>query len=321
MCDPGEVLLYALSARKEVSWDNFKRYFDEVRRRVVIEGLGRARENASGQRWQVIRKLTCLGHIDLRFDPQDITISAAPPTLAVLPALGSSEAILCGARSPTTIAQLEQATTDIGVEVCVNSQVASSPYAPARVVLRAKDASLIRSVGKLTRLRVMDEPPARLLARISASAEDYIHELEWSSEPEVNWHQEDYDVERLRFRTPGERSSLVRLTRYQSPITSVWRYRMWRGSESAEVHDIDWGRYALLALAPKQVLRYDQERRDVLVPYGAPLPALLARALGLCSGFWPEDRQPGRGGRFYAFRDVPPSIFETIASKLDQIAT
>ena len=320
MYDPGEILLYALSARKEVSWSYFKRYFDEIHRRIAIEGLDRVRENASRQRWQVIRKFSCLGHIDVRFDPQDITIAAAPPALAILPALGSSEAILCGARSPTTIAQLEQAAAGTGVEVFVNSQVASSPYAPARVALRAEDASAIRSVGKLTRLRVMDEPPARLLARVSASVKDYMHGLEWSAETELNWHREDYDAKRLRFRTPGETSSLVRLTRYQSPITSVWRYRMWRDGESAEARDVDWGRYASLALESRQVLRYDEESQDVLVPYGAPLPALLARALGLCSGLWPGDRRLNRGGRFYAFRDVPPSIFETVASKLDQIA-
>lgn len=320
MCDPGEVLLYALSAREEVSWRNFRRYFDEVHRRIAMEGLGGGRESASGQRWQVIRKLSCLGHIDVKFDPQDITIAAAPPALAILPTLGPSEAVLCGARSPTTVAHLEEAAADAGVEVLVNSQVASSPYAPARVALRAEDSSVIRKVGKLTRLRVMAEPPARLLARISASVKDYIHGLEWSADAELNWHREDYDAERLRFQTPGETTSHVQLARYQSPITSVWRYRIWRAGESAEVRDLDWARYASLAVVSRQVLRYDEERRDVLVHFGAPLPTLLARALGLCSGLWPGDRQLDCGGRFYAFRDVPPSIFEAVAIKLGHIA-
>ena len=315
MYEPGEVLLYALSARREVSWRNFKQYFDAVHRRVLMEEHG----NASYRRWQFLRGLTCLGHIDLKFDHEDIRVVAAPPTLAVLPGLGSTEAILCGARSPTTVEQLEQVAADCGVEVSVKSQTSANPFAPTRVALRAEDTSLIRSVGKRTRLRFMSTPPARLLARISTSVQDYIRELEWSREPELNWRREDYDVERLRFQVPAVRSSQLRLTRYQDPVRSTWLYRLWRDGESAGISDVDWGRYAILALASKRILRYDRGMRDVLVPLGAPLPTLLARALGLCSGFWPEDRQSDRGTRSCAFRDIPPSILEMATSKLGQM--
>ena len=122
---------------------------------------------------------------------------------------------------------------------------------------------------------------------------------------------------------PSNRPPSTRLSRYQDPITTIWRYRLWRNGQFGELEP-DWGRYAILSACSKRILQYDQAKRDVLVPLGAPLPALLARALGLCSGYAPRTGQR-RGkrdsdfpNRYEIFRDVPPSLFRMVADKAGQ---
>ena len=320
MYDGGDILLFALSAKHKVSWSSFKQYFEEVRRRSVTTRLNETDYNAIAHRWHALRGLSGLGHIDLWFRTGDIQVVMAPPTLALLPVLGSCRAIVCGARTPGTSEKLKQATAAVGGEVTKSSQAAHSPYAPSRLELRVRDNALIEAVAGMTGMKYMDVPPARLLVGISASLRDYMRELTWSSEPELNWHREDFDTDRLRFRPSGETAPRYRLSRYRNPMTSVWHYRLWRDGESAEI-SLDWGRYAILAQSPRPILQYDQGKRKAFVPRGAPLPTLLARSLGLCSGYWPEmvdATQADRAKGYYAFRGVPPSIYHAVAAKVDQ---
>ncbi len=51
MYDNGDILLFALSAERQVSWAGFKRCFDEVHRRAVTAGQHQNSENATGHRW------------------------------------------------------------------------------------------------------------------------------------------------------------------------------------------------------------------------------------------------------------------------------
>ena len=322
MYSSGDILLFALSAQRQVHWRSFKKYFDEVQRTSIATGILEPGGNATAHRWQALRTLSCLGHIDIRFSPEGILIAAAPPTLATLPGIRSSRAILCGARSQTTVRKLEQAATKLGVETTVCSQSEASPYAPTRVELHSENASLIHAIAESTALRYLEVPPARLLAQISVSLQEYCQGLEWSEEPELNWRREDFHTGNLQF-LAGEVSQQRRLSRYQDPSTSIWRIRLWQNGKSAEI-DPDWGRYAVLSQVSPRVLQYDRENREALVPYGVPLPTLLARSFGLCGGYGPELKQITRLGgasssrRYVMYRDVPPSIFNSVANKVEQ---
>ena len=68
---------------------------------------------------QVLRTMSCLGHIDLHFGQDDIQVVGAPPVLAALPSRGGSKAVLCGVRSPSTVEKLQEVTTAVGVEIIV----------------------------------------------------------------------------------------------------------------------------------------------------------------------------------------------------------
>ena len=320
MFNSGEILLFALSARRRVPWPLFKRWFEEVYQREVMEGRTDAGEAAAGIRWQALRTLSCLGHIDLHFGEGGIQIVVAPPALAALPDRGMARAVLCGARSPGTIDSLRDSANAVDVDIAVRSSSDSNSYHPTRVELLAKTSAHIQDVAIGMNLLYVGVPPARSLARVAASLQEYGRELVWSRGSELNWRREDFDTHRLQFRPNDGELAQTRLSRYQNPITSIWHYRLWQNGESAEV-DPDWGRYFILALSSRNVLQYDPSAREVRVPYGAPLPALFARSLGLCSGHCSiqSERVSTRGmQRYYVFDDVLPSVFNAVANKLSQ---
>lgn len=321
MYDNGDILLFALSAWRQTSWRQFKQCFDEIQRKYVMASGYNPSETATSHRWQALRELSTLGHIDLQFGQDGIQVSTAPPILATLPGFGMPKAVLCGARSPHLIEELQSVSANSGVELAIESQSMASPYAPSRVELHAEDAARIKSVADNAGIEYMDTPPARLLAHISISLSEYLQSLGWSNDREINWRCEDFDTTRIQFRVPSESRPRLRLSRYQNPATTVWHYRLWQGDQSAEV-DLDWGRYAALAMESQRVLHYSPTRRKVLVPNGVPLPSLLARAFGLCSGHCPTLTEivcSNLAGRYREFRGVPPSVFNKVASKLDQI--
>ena len=320
MFNSGDILLFALSAKRRVSWPIFKQWFEEVHQKAIIEGQGEVDVRVASIRWQALRTMSCLGHIDLHFDKGDIQVVAAPPLLAALPSRGSTRAVLCGARSPNTVGKLQEAASTYGVEILVGSQEASNPYVPTRVALCADSTANIHDVAASIDLRFIDFPPARSLARVSISIQEYRKRLTWSKETELNWHREDYDPVRLQFLPRGETAPQTRLSRYQNPTTSIWHYQLRRSGEWTDI-ELDWGRYAILALSSHRVLKYDWSTRRVYVPLGAPLPTLLARAFGLCNGQFStlfECMQSQTAQRYYVYDDVPPSVFKTVANKLAQ---
>ena len=320
MYDSGDILLFALSARRKTSWREFKMFFEEAHRRTIASRASGLPESAARYRWPVLRSLACLGHIEVLFTANDIQVVAAPSTLALLPTLRSYEAILCGARSPGIVDRLSLVADRFGVEVSVSSQEAASPYAPTRVGIRAGTRECIKAVAEHIGIHYMDAPPSYLLASISISLQNYIEGLTWSGHRELNWRREDFDIGELRFSQMGETSLPYRLSRYQDPVRSVWRYQLWRDGKSLDI-DLDWGRHAVLALSSQRVLKYDYESRNALVPYGAPLPVLLARALGLCSGEYPEMVQCTKASgyvRYFSYKRVPPSVFEAVSRKVEE---
>ena len=321
--DCGDILLYSLSAWRETTWTTFKRCFDEVHRRHVVTSNREEQEAAFYYRWRALRLLSSLGHVDVRFEAQGINISVAPPALAVLPGFGIRRAVLCGARSPSTLGDLRKAAGVEGAAITTHSQASLSPYAPARVEVKADSDERIRATAGSMGIPYLDQRPARSMAHASASLDEYCRNLSWSEDEDLNWQREDFNVRGLKFQAAGETPPGARLSRYQDPTTTIWRYRLWRDSQFAELEP-DWGRYAILSACSIRNLQYDPVKRDVLVPLATPLPALLARALGLCSGYAPRvgrrsrEADPDLRIPYEVFRDVPPSIFRMVAGKAGQ---
>lgn len=323
MYNEGDILLFALSGRRTTSWVAFKRSFDTVyRKHTAIAGLEQG-EKATALRWGFLRTMSCLGHIDLQYGSSGINVIASPPVLAALPSFGIRRAVLCGARSPETVQELRKAVARTGATTQRDTQSMANPYAPTRVEVQANSDNQIQDAAESLGISFASLPSARSIVEYSISLTTYCQRLTWTREEDLDWYREDFDTAYLRFRPPGASSTEPRFSRYQSPIDTLWRHRLWRAGEFADI-DLDWGRYIILAMSSRQVLRYDRNSRMVFVPSGTPLPVLLARALGLSSGYPTEFKtfdsplSPAKVRHYNVFRDVPPSIFRAVANKIEE---
>lgn len=317
-------LLYAISAKAEISWAEFKRIFD------YLYALPTRSSSLNGgsllhRKHETIRAITALGHCDVEFNESGGKIFVAPPSLARLPVIGLPQAILTGSRSPLAIKQLSEACEIVGryVSLDVSEQAGNLVFVPSRVVVQAESMEQITQVAGLLRVTFEAEPPAWKILNFAGCLDDYLISRQWSSATELNWRRKDFDLSSLRFGSI-QQESVVRLSRYTDPVRNIPAHRFWKDGQQAQV-DRDWGRYAVLREAGLNVLVYDQHRFIMAIPVGVPLPRLFAQSLALCSGYaaqfisrqslpYPSPETKG----FNLFRDIPPQIAEMVAAKLGQ---
>jgi hypothetical protein len=323
MRDPGDILLFALSAWRNVSWASWKRAFDAVQREAGATPLADAPLERS--RYLALTTLDQLGHVDADFSDA-ARIFVAPPVLALLPLPGYPRAVACGSRSPQTAAALRAACQELGASTTTTSLSAIVPYAPARIEVQAESPEILKRLADSAGVHISDVPPAWALSAFSGAVDDYLAALSWTSEREINWPRSDFDPVRLSFGHPLEGVAETRLSSYRDPTTARRVFRLWRGARSAECEP-DWGRYAVLRWRGRSVLAYDDEAFVAAAPWGAPLPPLFARALSLCAGKPPLPVEPGaaedcglprRGFNLYV--GVPPDVLGAVAAKVGQSA-
>ena len=324
MSERDDDLLHIVSAWQEMSWPSFRSAFDSLHAR-----LGRAGdpgvEAGSRLRWRALRLLDWLGHCDVPGRHGANRIFAAPAVLARLPVTGFPEAILCGTRSPRTSVVLEDACRRHRCWLAIDRQSdGGGGYVPRRFAVGAESDEAIGRVAQETRASYLRIPPALGLLQFSGSVDEYIQSRTEVKAADLDWPRRDFDPNILQFRARGALPEEVRLSLYEHPLRPERFYYLWRGGSYREV-DRDWGGYALLAHAGVHVLAYDPRRFILVVPSGAPLPRLLARACTLCSGHAPRFVRrascplvsPEHVG-FHVFREVPPAAARIVAEKLRQ---
>lgn len=316
MISRGDMLLFAVTAQREMAWPAFAKAVDSI---FVPDA--RIAADVAHVRSTVAALGDALGHWEVVRHGGTARIVIAPPVLAVLPHPGRPAAVLCGSRSPDTHPALAEACLAAGADLRVTRQDRSSPYAPAVFEVRADgDASLADTASRL-RVSISAGPAAWSLACALGSLDDYLASLEWSTGVDLNWPRRDFDSNRLRLEAirHGEGRTGLTLSAYRHPDGWMHEDRLWRDGEYASV-DRDWGRYAVLADRGIRVITYDRRSGTVEVPRQVPLPGLAARCFSLCSGFAPTARA-GAGLGTWVYDRVPASIFETVASKLGQDET
>lgn len=310
---PGDALLYAVSSRQAMPWTAFK---------AAIDATFVPTESADEMRY--IRSAAAmvgdsLGHWDSTPDGQGLRVTIAPPVLARLPWRGMPRAVLCGSRSPETIGELVAACRKRhAAAVNVVSQSALHLYAPSRVEVFAQIDGGLEAVASELRVPYAVEPPAWALAHDCRAVSEYVESLTWQPDDHLDWPRRDFIVQRLAFGSPipGDAASGVRLSTFEHPQGWTRHYRVYRDGEFAEV-DRSMGRFVALASAGVQVMHYERRAGTVTVPQQLPLPYLAARALTLCSG-QPPTAVPSHGIGERRYRDVPASVFDTIATRLGQ---
>lgn len=311
--DGGDLLLYAVSASRDMQWPAFRSAADVLLSldASIAPDMRRLRSLAASMG-------DALGHWDVLVeDGATARICTAPPSLARLPWPGFPRAVLCGSRSPDTLAMVAAAAAF--TEITLRQRHVHS-YAPTRIEVTARtDAELAGFADRLG-VHYAPEPVAWLLASLSCSANEYIETLDWSSETELNWPYREFDLDRLAFGALGELPrrpqdpSQPRLLSYEHPGGWARRDRLiWAGKTAAV--DRSWGRYIVLAAAGRRVLGVDKRHGTVGVPRQLPLPKLLARALTLCSGEPPRAAR-GTGLGEHVYSGVPAAIIDAVADKL-----
>jgi hypothetical protein len=319
-----DYLLFAVSAWRQMSWQNFKNVVDALYLKYasVIHSNGNARHRA----WRSLRALESLGHADAAFGESQSTVFCSPPALCRLPISGFPQAVLCGARSPTTEAALEDACRGFSCRLSIERHPgdAANPFIPGRVAVESESQEALSQLALRLRVPLSPAPPAWVLLEYSGTAEEYALSRPIVQAPEIDWPRLDSDTDLLRFRSPSSGARAERLSKYQHPTRGTTLYQFWDGGAYQNV-DRDWGRYLVLKKSTRNVLAYDARHFLFAVPASVPLPRILARACALCSGYAPR---PGsrRGGpvtlpahcEYDIFSGVPPDIATTTAAKVGQ---
>lgn len=314
----GDQLLYIISAKQQMSWAEFKSSAD-----TLLFGQVTGTADWPFVRHRILRMIDCLGHCDFTFGDHGGTIYAAPPSLIRLPTKASVTAILTGSRSPESFEKLIR-RREKHPSLVVDREDQKGRFGttiPSRICVTGPTETDIARFAEEASLPFEETPPAWKFVHCGADLDSYVGGLIWAEGPELNWRRKDFDPEYCRFRDGSSAGESLRLSRYSDPIRNIFRYRLWKNNTWASA-ELDWGRYAVLREHGFDVLFYDRKHHIMLIPSTAPLPRLLERALGLCSGFAPlflsSGKQSSTTRTYDAFKVVPQSVAELICGKVGQ---
>jgi hypothetical protein len=326
MYEPGDCLLFAISAWRTTPWNGFKKAFDEIHEHSIKQGSALPIEAARQIRARALRVLVSLAHCDVDFSGYGKVI-VAPPSMIALPQAGLPRAVLCGARSPATIVELERLRRQHkkNIKIVIQRQTGRAAYAPACIEIQGSRVEDLHRFAQDARIPFFDKPASWSLVTAVSPLSSYLAQLRWTSQTEPNWEREDFSVEHLSFGREHQSGSL-RLSRFRDPVRSTWQYYLARDGSSAPA-DLDWARYSVLQDSRRRTIFYDCDRGYVAVPRSVPLPHVLARTLVLCSGRGPafaqasdiHSKDPVSGG-FDLFESVPPDVICHVVKILGQDA-
>ena len=285
----GDRLLWAITANGRTATRSFNSLFDQL-----VASERSAEEAAVPLRRRItFWLLDALGHCETFTDEGISHLEPSIPCLSRLPVSGFPRAMLTGARQPGTKQELQQASDVLGGVVTIEPSDHRLGVLPDRIEVEAELPETLEEVARALHIAWQATPSAWVLCSVSASLDEAISRLQWEPAQDLNWRRRYFDPAGLRLRNDIVDVDPA-LIRYEHPYTRRLRYELRHGEESAVV-DGGWGRYAVLKAAQRQVLFYDERRYLLAVPWGAPLPRLLQRALTCCSGRPPVSVQPCKG--------------------------
>jgi hypothetical protein len=312
----GDLLLYVLSARGDISWPVYKSAFD------VLAGKEQLKyENVSLARALTVRNLDALAFCDFLGGSSDRKIFSVPTHLVRLPSI-TPTAILTGARTISTFEIVARICRDLNIHVSTTEQEGELAHlCPSKIELITDSDTDFLKFADRAGIPFSPTPASWGLSHTSGNLDEMISTLSWQEIPELQWPRMDFDPDRYYFRAiPNEQRKKVRLTRYKDPKRGTVRYYAWDGSLVTQI-DPDWGRYFVLKKMGNTAMYFDQEMHVLAFPKTVRLPRLLGRAVSLCSGLLPKLLPPmvsTNHSECAAYESVPRPVADTIAAKLGQ---
>jgi hypothetical protein len=312
----GDLLLYVLSARGELSWSVYKSVFDTLasKERLRYENVGIARAICA---WN----LDALGFCEFFGGSSDRKLTSVPTHLVRLPTV-QPKSVLTGARAISTLENISTICRELSIHISAEEQVGEIAHlCPSRFELTAERSDHFNKLAERAGITFSETPAAWALAHTSGELGEIAARLSWQEVPELAWPRMDFDINRCYFRpAPDELRNRVRLTRYKDPKRGTVRYCVWNEHLSAQI-DPDWGRYFVLRDASKNVFYFDEKKSLLLLPKTLRLPRLLNRAATLCSGLLPKLLPAAMVTNtcdYIAYEFVPEALASTIARKVGQ---
>lgn len=275
----GDLLLWAITARGELSFDAFTSLWTNV-----LSGREDINHVPSQpySRMTTIRQLDALGHCETAAVSGERVIAISRPCLSRLPSFGAPRAILTGRRQPDTLDLVLRAARTTGCIIRLNPLDATGALLPPSVEIDAASPEALAATAETLGIAWQPVPSSLSLVEHLAPLDDHFDRLEWTSMGEMNWYKTFFNpmsvkMSKLRFEGP------LNLLRYEHPHSRRVHFELRRGDERATV-DGDWGRFAMLRTYETNVAIYDPRRHLLAGLAGAPFPRLVRRSLTMASG-------------------------------------
>jgi hypothetical protein len=308
---PNELLLW-LSARKDGSWPQFRGAVEAL---DLSDAEDEEEKETSLPLHQRVRfNLERLGHVEFDAAECEEGWRVVPPTLALSHHDGAVTGVLCGARTPRLMANIQRAASTLAFEEIQH------PDCPTVVRVHASEAGPLLQLARSEGLLSQVDTPAALLSHLPSI--DAVHSFRREALPQAG---KDWDVKRfviekrvmkwqsvsLQDANAAGVQGLFRFTRFQIP-----HYFLREGKESIRLPG-PVGKYRILSQRGRRTLRYDRRTRKLTLPAILRPPLLTERALILCSGFPPALSMTYKRPTL-TYRDIPEEVMGIAAEKLRQ---
>lgn len=309
-------LLLWMSARGAGSWSQFRAAVEELHLKDNDDATGPDAEEIADEAglpiYHALRlNFQRLGHAEFGTGAGENDWRVTPPCLALTAQPVGWRGVLAGARSRDLLSRVVEHGRVLGVE-----QV-SVAGCPDVVRFAATDAHMMEELAARTGVRLQTNAAEALL--MSLPSVDDRSTLRRTPVPFGNeWRIERFSVRSLSWKPALReevRTSSFGLFRFSLQYR---RHTLLCIKGVAFEVPVQVGKYIVLRRRGRRTLRYDEHRREVLVPLSCRPPFLVERALILCSGITPSCRTGNEKIGTLCYGDVPLAVAQLAAAVLKQ---
>lgn len=328
-----DIMLSFLSSSGKLSFSNYFKVFEQI---ISTHNHADKFTNINYMKYQSIRYLEYLGHIDVDYNNQKIFINKSQVILIPNRKFVGRQAILIGARFPGLVEDLIKICHDIRIKIDIeNSTFAGSglDFIIPQVIRLSVQGEQNDSYGERKIKKLCDELKilfhhSKLLQPLflitSSKMEDYENRLIEEDGRDYEWARFIFDPENLHFKIgSGDFNRDLCLLKYYFTNYNI-RYKLWLdGKCYCDNNNLnkgvepDWGRYFILFKLKKDILLYDDNSDSLAVPVSVPLPRFFNKALVMMSGYIPE-RKKICGITYDIYTNLIPTLTQNIFSQLGQ---